>query len=174
MKSDFLSSGAQSKQRRTRTRPSNLFVQRLAFGGCRLLAENTCNEQQKMIKYYHLVACIAASRLPTLTMTAKWTLPLPRSISYRTLDEPQPSAPLAAVETHRHTLQPLGLGRVSFAVRAGARKLRGVANSVGLSSASELRVHFGLGDDAKADLEIRWPSGTVQTLGVTPVSSLGN
>ena len=35
----------------------------------------------------------------------------------------------------------------------------------GYYSASDLRIHFGLGDAKKADLvEIRWPSGTVDTL----------
>jgi hypothetical protein len=39
-----------------------------------------------------------------------------------------------------------------------------VANSVGYASASDLRVHFGLGEDRKASLEIHWPSGAVQEL----------
>ena len=39
-----------------------------------------------------------------------------------------------------------------------------VANSVGYASASDLRVHFGLGENRKASLEIHWPSGTVQEL----------
>jgi enediyne biosynthesis protein E4 len=39
-----------------------------------------------------------------------------------------------------------------------------VANSVGYASASDLLVHFGLGVDRKAALEIHWPSGTVQEL----------
>jgi hypothetical protein len=39
-----------------------------------------------------------------------------------------------------------------------------VANSVGYASASDLRVHFGLGEDNKASLEIHWPSGTIQEL----------
>ena len=34
-----------------------------------------------------------------------------------------------------------------------------VANSVGYASASDLRVHFGLGEDRKVSLEIHWPSG---------------
>jgi hypothetical protein len=34
----------------------NLFVQWVAFGGGRLLAENTRDEQRKMIKYHHLTA----------------------------------------------------------------------------------------------------------------------
>jgi len=39
-----------------------------------------------------------------------------------------------------------------------------VANSVGYGSASDLRLHFGLGVERKATVEIRWPSGTVQQL----------
>jgi hypothetical protein len=39
-----------------------------------------------------------------------------------------------------------------------------VANSVGYASASDLRVHLGLGDDKKASLEIHWPSGIVQQI----------
>jgi hypothetical protein len=31
-------------------------------------------------------------------------------------------------------------------------------------SQSDLRVHFGLGTGAKADIEVRWPSGQVDTL----------
>jgi hypothetical protein len=43
-----------------------------------------------------------------------------------------------------------------------------VANSVGYASASDLRVHFGLGKERKASLEIHWPSGTVQELKDVP------
>ncbi|HEX4486779.1 MAG TPA: CRTAC1 family protein [Terriglobales bacterium] len=39
-----------------------------------------------------------------------------------------------------------------------------VANSVGYASASDLRVHLGLGDDQNVSLEIHWPSGTKQNL----------
>jgi hypothetical protein len=39
-----------------------------------------------------------------------------------------------------------------------------VANSVGFASASDLRLHFGLGEDKAVSLEIRWPSGIVQKL----------
>jgi enediyne biosynthesis protein E4 len=35
---------------------------------------------------------------------------------------------------------------------------------VGYASASDLRVHFGLGDERTVSLEIHWPSGTVQEL----------
>jgi hypothetical protein len=40
-----------------------------------------------------------------------------------------------------------------------------VTTSVGFMSSSDKRVHFGLGAETKiASIEIRWPSGTVQTL----------
>ncbi|HEY7352271.1 MAG TPA: CRTAC1 family protein, partial [Terriglobales bacterium] len=39
-----------------------------------------------------------------------------------------------------------------------------VSNSVGYASASDLRVHFGLGEDRSVALEIHWPSGTRQEL----------
>src|SRR5262249_30683727 len=39
-----------------------------------------------------------------------------------------------------------------------------VTTSGSIFSASDSRVHFGLGVATKADLEIRWPSGTVQTI----------
>lgn len=39
-----------------------------------------------------------------------------------------------------------------------------VANSVGYASTSDLQVHFGLGEERKASLEIHWPSGVVQEL----------
>jgi hypothetical protein len=42
---------------------------------------------------------------------------------------------------------------------------RWVTNCVGYASSSDLTVHFGLGSDAKASVETRWPSGAVQKLG---------
>ena len=39
-----------------------------------------------------------------------------------------------------------------------------VTNTVGYASSSDLRVHFGFGEETKASLEIHWPSGTVQEL----------
>jgi hypothetical protein len=53
--------------------------------------------------------------------------------------------------------------------RSGQRtQVAFVANSVGYASASDLRVHFGLGDERKASLEIHWPSGTVQEMKDVP------
>ncbi len=51
--------------------------------------------------------------------------------------------------------------------RSGARsQIRSVSNSVGYASSSDLRVHFGLGDERAASLEICWPSGKVQKVDV--------
>jgi hypothetical protein len=47
-----------------------------------------------------------------------------------------------------------------------------VANSVGYASASDLRVHFGVGRESKSALEIHWPSGTVQELKDVPANQL--
>jgi hypothetical protein len=50
--------------------------------------------------------------------------------------------------------------------KAGGRtQLRTVTSSVGYASSSDLTVHFGLGEAARAVIEIRWPSGQVQALG---------
>jgi hypothetical protein len=40
-----------------------------------------------------------------------------------------------------------------------------VANSVGYASASDLRVHYGLGEVSQVEeIEIAWPSGHVQRI----------
>jgi len=43
-------------------------------------------------------------------------------------------------------------------------QLRTVSSSVGYASSSDLRVHFGLGDERAASLEIHWPSGIIQKM----------
>lgn len=48
-----------------------------------------------------------------------------------------------------------------------------VAVSVGFMSSSDKRLHFGLGQEGNiSSIEIRWPSGTRQTIGKTPVDQL--
>jgi hypothetical protein len=48
---------------------------------------------------------------------------------------------------------------------AALAQIEEVRSCNGYFSASDLRIHFGLGAAKKADLvEIRWPSGTVDTL----------
>jgi hypothetical protein len=47
----------------------------------------------------------------------------------------------------------------------GRRQVKWVSNSVGYASASDLRLHFGLGDVSRSpSLEIRWPSGVMQKI----------
>ena len=50
-------------------------------------------------------------------------------------------------------------------VSGGRHQLRTVSGSMGYGSTSDLTVHFGLGQDARAKVEIRWPSGRLQSLG---------
>jgi len=48
---------------------------------------------------------------------------------------------------------------------AAQSQIRCVNSSVGYASSSDLTVHFGLGNERKGTIEIRWPSGAVQRLG---------
>lgn len=58
-----------------------------------------------------------------------------------------------------------GIGARIKVVTKSATQYNHMTTSVGYASASERPVHFGLGRDSKADsVEIRWPSGVVQTL----------
>ena len=58
-----------------------------------------------------------------------------------------------------------GIGAVVKVVTKSGTQYNHMASSVGYASSSHGPVHFGLGDDKRADLvEIRWPSGIVQTL----------
>ena len=52
-------------------------------------------------------------------------------------------------------------------------QIEDVRSCNGYFSASDLRIHFGLGEAKKVDLvEIRWPSGTVDTLNDLDVNRL--
>ena len=58
-----------------------------------------------------------------------------------------------------------GIGAVVELLTAKGRQWATVTTSGGYMSASDPRVHFGLGNSIMAScIEIRWPSGTVQTL----------
>ncbi len=59
-----------------------------------------------------------------------------------------------------------GLGaRVRMVTSSGAVHHNLATTAVGYASSSDSRVHFGLGPDGRAsEIEIRWPSGTVQVL----------
>jgi len=74
----------------------------------------------------------------------------------------------------RHWLQVRLKGKKSNRSAIGAQvtcksasrtQSRCVTNCVGYASSSDLTAHFGLGEDRKASVEIRWPSGAVQKLG---------
>ena len=58
-----------------------------------------------------------------------------------------------------------GIGaRICCTTDGGHRQMDEVRSGGSYISQSELRVHFGLGKAAKADLEIRWPSGLVEKI----------
>jgi len=64
-----------------------------------------------------------------------------------------------------------GIGaRIKVTGESGRVQFNHVTTSVGYASASDKRVHFGLGADRRVrEIEIRWPSGIVQTLkGIPP------
>jgi enediyne biosynthesis protein E4 len=69
-----------------------------------------------------------------------------------------------AVRLHGTTSNRLGLG-ARVVVRTGSSTQTAEATTAGsVFSASDSRLHFGLGEATRADLEIRWPSGKVQAL----------
>jgi enediyne biosynthesis protein E4 len=57
-----------------------------------------------------------------------------------------------------------GLGAKVVCRGSQRTQVKAVSNSVGYASSSDLRLHFGLADEHKVSIEIRWPSGTVQNL----------
>jgi hypothetical protein len=57
-----------------------------------------------------------------------------------------------------------GIGAEVEVVSSGRKQLATVTTSGSYLSASDKRVHFGLGSVETAQVNIRWPSGTIQTL----------
>jgi enediyne biosynthesis protein E4 len=57
------------------------------------------------------------------------------------------------------------IGAVVHCTTAKGTQSRTVTNSVGYASSSDLTVHFGLGEEEKAVVEIHWPTGIVQKVG---------
>lgn len=58
-----------------------------------------------------------------------------------------------------------GIGAHITVSAGGVRQMREVRSTYGYMAANDLRVHFGLGTTVRADtVQIRWPSGVVQTL----------
>jgi hypothetical protein len=66
----------------------------------------------------------------------------------------------------------MGLG-ARITARSGALSQIAEATTAGsIFSASDSRVHFGLGDAPEVDLEIRWPSGKIQKLKAVPARQI--
>ncbi|MBI1788051.1 MAG: ASPIC/UnbV domain-containing protein, partial [Acidobacteria bacterium] len=55
---------------------------------------------------------------------------------------------------------------VSYGAR---RQVQEVLSQSSFYSASDRRLHFGLGAAAAAKIEVRWPSGKIQRLALSPV-----
>jgi hypothetical protein len=57
-----------------------------------------------------------------------------------------------------------GIGAVVHIRTAAGEQWNQVTTSVGYASSSDVRVHFGLGAETHAAIEIRWPSGKISRL----------
>jgi len=66
----------------------------------------------------------------------------------------------------------MGLGARVTARAGGLRQIREATTAGSIFSASDARVHFGLGPAGEVDLEILWPSGKNQTLGGVAVNQV--
>ena len=65
--------------------------------------------------------------------------------------------------------------RVSVGTGVGAsahQQMQEVRSGGGYISQSDFRLHFGLGQATKADVEIRWPSGLTQRLENVPANRI--
>jgi hypothetical protein len=66
----------------------------------------------------------------------------------------------------------MGLGARVTIHAGGLRQIREATTSGSIFSASDSRVHFGLGTATRADVEVRWPSGRIQTLKDVPANEV--
>jgi hypothetical protein len=64
---------------------------------------------------------------------------------------------------HKSNRDAIG-AKVKVSTPSGRDLYNHVTGSVGFLSTSDLRVHFGLGDEDHASVEIVWPSGSIQSL----------
>ena len=72
----------------------------------------------------------------------------------------------------RSNRQALG-ARIKLIPESGPAQYNHVTTSVGFSSSSDDRVHFGLGRAARAkSIEITWPSGAKQTVSDVPADRI--
>ena len=68
---------------------------------------------------------------------------------------------LVRAQARRPRQQSRWIGAVVHIRTAAGEQWNHVTTSVGYASSSDVRVHFGLGAETRAAIEIRWPSGTV-------------
>ena len=75
------------------------------------------------------------------------------------------------VETRGHASNRDGIGcKLKLTLGSGRVLYNHVTTSVGFLSSSDKRVHFGLGRETRIRaLELRWPSGRLQTLSAVPI-----
>jgi len=62
--------------------------------------------------------------------------------------------------------------KIKVTTTSGRTLYNHVTVSVGFMSSSDRRVHFGLGAEKTADIELRWPSGVVQNLTGVPADQI--
>lgn len=65
-----------------------------------------------------------------------------------------------------------GVGARVRVVTPSGSQLRTVNGSSGYLAHNDIRVHVGLGEQPRADVEITWPDGTVQKIGGVPANRL--
>jgi hypothetical protein len=58
-----------------------------------------------------------------------------------------------------------GIGAVVHVKTAAGEQWNQATTAVGYASSSDVRVHFGLGAATRANVEVKWPSGTTQQVG---------
>ena len=85
------------------------------------------------------------------------------------------------VSADRHWLKVLLVGTSSNRSAIGARvtatyggqvQAQAVQAQSSFYSANDRRLHFGLGDVASAELEVRWPNGAIEQIGAVPADHL--
>jgi enediyne biosynthesis protein E4 len=65
-----------------------------------------------------------------------------------------------------------GIGARIKSKAGGLEQIAEATTASSIFSANDPRVHFGLGSATEAELEIRWPSGTVQTIKAVPANTI--
>jgi len=62
--------------------------------------------------------------------------------------------------------------KIKVTTASGRTLYNHVTGSVGFLSTSDLRVHFGLGRETSAAIEVQWPGGAVQNIKATPADQI--